>query len=59
MDKICDKLNIPVPPQRVVLNSLRKDGFKAVLTHFNSRGIRTNASASKITETIIDLISQE
>lgn len=59
VDKICDKLNIPVPPQRVVLNSLRKDGFKAVLTHFNSRGIRTNASASKITETIIDLISQE
>lgn len=58
VDKICDKLNCPVPPQMDVINRLRKDGFKAVLTHFNSRGIRTNAPANKITEIIISLITQ-
>lgn len=52
VDKICDKLNLPAPPQRSVLNKLKKDGFQAVLTHFNSRGVRTDASASKVTETI-------
>lgn len=59
VDKICDKLNYPVPPLRVILNSLRKDGFEAVLTHFNSRGIKTNAPASKITKTVIGFASQK
>lgn len=59
VDKICDKLNSPVPPQSAVVNSLRKEGFKAVLTHFDCRGIKTNAPANKITETIIGLTSQE
>ena len=52
VDKICDKLNLPVPPQKSVLNKLKEEGFQAVLTHFNSRGVRTDAPASKITETI-------
>ena len=52
VDKICDKLNLPVPPQKSVLKKLREDGFQAVLTHFNSRGIRTDAPAKKVTETI-------
>lgn len=58
VDKICDKLNYPVPPIGAVLNNLRKDGFKAVLTHFNSRGFRTDAPVNKIKEIIINSISQ-
>ncbi len=52
VDKICDKLNLPVPSQKSVLNTLKEDGFQAILTHFNSRGVRTDAPASRITEII-------
>ncbi len=55
VDKICDKLNLPVPPQKKVLDRLRKDGFQAVLTHFNSRGFRTDAPADTVKEIITDL----
>jgi len=56
VDKICDKLNLPVPPQKSVLKKLKEDGFQAVLTHFNSRGVRTDAPANKVTETIKALV---
>ncbi|MEJ2281473.1 MAG: DUF2067 family protein [Candidatus Bathyarchaeota archaeon] len=59
VDKICDKLNFPVPSLRVILNSLKRDGYEAVLTHFNSRGIKTNAPANKITETITSLVPEK
>ena len=55
VDKICDKLNLPVPPQKKVLDRLRKEGFQAVLTHFNSRGFRTDAPADTIKEIITEL----
>jgi tRNA (guanine26-N2/guanine27-N2)-dimethyltransferase len=55
VDKICDKLNLPVPPQKKVLDRLRKDGFQAVLTHFNSRGFRTDAPTDTVKEIITDL----
>ncbi|NWG11700.1 tRNA (guanine(10)-N(2))-dimethyltransferase [Candidatus Bathyarchaeota archaeon] len=45
VDKFCQKLNLPSPPVRAFVESLRKEGVKASLTHFNSRGIRTSASA--------------
>jgi tRNA (guanine26-N2/guanine27-N2)-dimethyltransferase len=44
LDKICDRLTIPVPPVKKIVETLRKRGFQASLTHFNSRGIRTDAS---------------
>ena len=52
VDKICDKLNLPVPSQKSVLDELKEYGFQAILTHFNSRGVRTDAPASRITEII-------
>ncbi|TET28234.1 MAG: tRNA (guanine(10)-N(2))-dimethyltransferase [Candidatus Bathyarchaeum sp.] len=55
VDKICDKLNLPVPPQKKVLDRLRKEGFQAVLTHFNSRGFRTDAPASVVREIVTKL----
>lgn len=56
VDKICDKLNLPVPPQKKVIENLKKMGFEAVLTHFNNRGIKTNASAAKVKEVIRKLV---
>lgn len=59
VDKICDKLNLPVPPQKKVLDKLKERGFQAVLTHFNSRGFKTDASVELIKEIITNLAPQK
>ena len=58
VDKVCDKLNLPVPPLVEVVDGLRKAGFQSTLTHFASRGIRTDASAKAVNEVITKLTAQ-
>jgi tRNA (guanine26-N2/guanine27-N2)-dimethyltransferase len=55
VEKICDKLNIPVPSVNKVINSLRNAGFHAVRTHFKSTGIHTDALARQITRIVAGL----
>jgi len=43
LDKLSGKLGLPSPSTQAFLNALRKSGFQAVQTHFNARGIRTDA----------------
>jgi tRNA (guanine26-N2/guanine27-N2)-dimethyltransferase len=50
VDKICDKLAIPVPSVKKILNILREEGFQACLTHFNFGGVKANASAMDMKE---------
>ncbi len=57
VDKICDKLNLPVPPQKKVLDKLREEGFQAFLTHFKSRGFRTDAPSDTIKMIMTDLVT--
>jgi tRNA (guanine26-N2/guanine27-N2)-dimethyltransferase len=45
IDKISNKLSSPVPSVAAMLRILQDNGFEAVPTHFNSRGVRTNAPA--------------
>jgi tRNA (guanine26-N2/guanine27-N2)-dimethyltransferase len=45
IDKISNKLSSPVPSVAAMLKILHDNGFKAVPTHFNSRGVRTDAPA--------------
>jgi tRNA (guanine26-N2/guanine27-N2)-dimethyltransferase len=45
IDKISNKLSLPVPSVVAMLKTLQDNGFQAVPTHFNSRGLRTNAPA--------------
>jgi tRNA (guanine26-N2/guanine27-N2)-dimethyltransferase len=45
VDKLSGKLGLPSPSIQAFINALRTSGFQAVPTHFNTRGIRTNASA--------------
>jgi len=45
IDKISNKLSSPVPSMSAMLKTLKDNDFEAFLTHFNSRGIRTNAPA--------------
>ncbi len=57
MDKICDKLNLRIPPLTKTMDELRGAGFQAVPTHFNSRGIRTDAPAKTVKEIITRLVA--
>jgi len=52
IDKFCDKLNLPAPSTIKVVEELRNRSFQAVLTHFNSKGVRTNAPANVLKEVI-------
>ncbi len=45
VDKISGKLGLPSPSIQGFIKALRTVGFQAVQTHFNSRGVRTDASA--------------
>jgi len=52
IDKICDKLGLPSPPLGKVMRRLSEEGFEVSATHFNTRGIRTNAPAEIVVKTI-------
>jgi len=54
-DKVCDQLGMPTPPLTAVLEELKKEGFQAVPTHFNSRGFKTDAPALVVKEAITKL----
>jgi tRNA (guanine26-N2/guanine27-N2)-dimethyltransferase len=45
IDKISNKLSLPVPSMAAMLRILHDEGFQAFPTHFNSRGIKTDAPA--------------
>jgi tRNA (guanine26-N2/guanine27-N2)-dimethyltransferase len=45
IDKLSGKLGLPAPSVQAFLTALQKSGFQAVQTHFNTRGIKTNAPA--------------
>ena len=50
IDRICDVLSLPVPPVGKIADMLQKEGFYASLTHFNTKGIKTDAPAVKVRE---------
>jgi len=50
IDKLCDALNLPVPSVKSVVEALRKEVLQAHLTHFNPKGIKTEASATMMKE---------
>jgi tRNA (guanine26-N2/guanine27-N2)-dimethyltransferase len=55
VDKLCDMLGLPVPSVKNVLQRLRNEGFQALPTHLNSRGIRSDVPAWRLTTIIRDL----
>jgi tRNA (guanine26-N2/guanine27-N2)-dimethyltransferase len=46
VDKLCDALNLPVPPLKKVAEMLKKEGYQALPTHFNPKAIRSDAPAN-------------
>jgi len=56
LDKICDRMNIPIPSLKEVIVKLKEKGFQASNTHFHSRGVRTNAPAKIVTEVVTEVL---
>ncbi|UCF44852.1 MAG: tRNA (guanine(10)-N(2))-dimethyltransferase [Candidatus Bathyarchaeota archaeon] len=56
LDKISDELALPVPSVDAMLQILRGRGFQAFPTHFNSRGIRTDAPALIVQNSLQELV---
>ncbi|MEM2676816.1 MAG: tRNA (guanine(10)-N(2))-dimethyltransferase [Candidatus Bathyarchaeia archaeon] len=59
LDKICDKMGLPTPPVRSVLEALRERDFEVSLTHFNLNGFKTNAPAKIVTKTLQEVMASE
>jgi tRNA (guanine26-N2/guanine27-N2)-dimethyltransferase len=57
VDEMCDAIGLPVPSMEKVIQALRKKGFDSVLTHFNFRGIRSEAPAHIMSDILKDLAS--
>jgi tRNA (guanine26-N2/guanine27-N2)-dimethyltransferase len=45
IDKLSGKLKLPAPSVTAFLTALQKSGFQSMPTHFNTRGIKTDATA--------------
>jgi tRNA (guanine26-N2/guanine27-N2)-dimethyltransferase len=57
IDRMCDALNLPVPPVKSVVEGLGKDGFQAFLTHFSSKGVRSDVPACRLMDILRQLTS--
>jgi len=52
LEKESSRLRVPTPPTNDVLRELRSSGYKAVRSHINNKGIKTDAPLSQIREII-------
>ncbi len=59
VDKLSGKQGLPTPSIDRVLEVLRGHGFKAVQTHFNSRGIKTDAPAQTISKLLKEALKDQ
>jgi tRNA (guanine26-N2/guanine27-N2)-dimethyltransferase len=57
VDEMCDAFGLPVPSIKKVVDGLKKHGFDSGLTHFNVRGIRSEAPARVMLNVLKELAS--
>jgi tRNA (guanine26-N2/guanine27-N2)-dimethyltransferase len=57
LDRVSQKLGLPVPSVTAFFQALRNSGYQAIPTHFNSRGVRTNAPALALQKTMEKLVT--
>ena len=54
IDKLCDKMGVPTPSKRLVINNIITHGFDVTGTHFSPHGIKTNAPIKVMRDAILD-----
>jgi tRNA (guanine26-N2/guanine27-N2)-dimethyltransferase len=57
LDKLSGKLGLPSPAIQAFINALRNSGFQVTSTHFNTRGVRTDAPAPIIRKVLKSLVN--
>ena len=57
VDELSDVLNLPVPSVKLIIAALREEGFEACLTHFNTRGIKSDVPAMQIKDVLQKMTS--
>ena len=57
IDKLSGKLNLTAPSNIAFIATLRNGGFEAVPTHFNPRGIKTNAPAMEMHKVLREIVA--
>ena len=57
IDKLSGKLNSVAPSNQAFLDALHKDGFQAMPTHFNPRGIKTDAPALTMYKVLKEIVA--
>lgn len=55
IDKLSGKFDLPAPANQAFIEALKEAGYQAVPTHFNPRGIKTDAPASAMLSILKDL----
>lgn len=55
IDKLCDKFNLPVPSLSRVIDHLSSRGYQVVATHFSTKAVRTDAPATALKDTLVNL----
>lgn len=55
LDKLCSSLKKNMPPIEKVVEGLRASGFRASRTHFDPRGVKTDADLSALKEVVSGL----
>jgi tRNA (guanine26-N2/guanine27-N2)-dimethyltransferase len=56
IDKVCDRLDTPIPPRETIINELRDRGFTATRTHFAPAALKTNASIEDLESAILQAL---
>jgi tRNA G26 N,N-dimethylase Trm1 len=59
IDKLSEKLKLPGPSVQAVLTCLKDIGLKAVPTHFNTRGIKTDAPALIMQKILREIVASK
>lgn len=58
LDKLCKVAEVNMPQRSRIIEALKELGYKASVTHFDSRGIRTNAPLNEILSTLKKISAQ-
>jgi len=56
LDKLSGKLDLPAPATLTFITALQRKGFQAAQTHFNPRGIKTDAPALEMHKLLREMV---